>query len=361
MKKMLSKAVLAAILVLSMFSQNVMAFELPDELKKFASDVASDITDAGEHAGDTITGAFDAAGKAASGAAEKAEEITSGAASQIGTIASETGKKLKTSEAAQQIEDFAAGFTSKAGNVASEWGHWAGETADGVKTSLSKAGVTVAATASEMREATNDKAAELTAAAGKQADEAISAVKGAGNMVIDQAGHVVNLASAGAGYASSAAGSALKILKEKGDVLMQIAQDAIGDIDLSDEQNWTTAKKEVERAIDEAYKTGVIDKKVDRETVQIVTNILFGTMMYTYQYSNGQISLGDYAKSMSEVIIREGLPTGIGFITDLLPTGPINGDISKEVTYYLISVAYGDDSGEVIEEDEEMLLEEISE
>ena len=60
-------------------------------------------------------------------------------------------------------------------------------------------------TASDLGNATANKAAELTDKAGKAANNAINAVSDAGNMVVDQAGCVVDLAAAGAGYVSSAA------------------------------------------------------------------------------------------------------------------------------------------------------------
>ena len=355
MKRKASKLILSMILTFSMFSQNAMAIKLPD-LGKMASDAASGIADVAGQAGEVISGAADQAGKVISDAAGQAGEAIAGAVDQAGKIASETGQNIgKTaSGAAQQVGDLASGFASKAGELTSEWGHWAGETADGVKEKLSKAGVSIQTTAAELGNATADRASELTEAAGKTASKAVDAVKGAGDMVVDQAGHVVDLAAAGAAYVSEAAGFAFKVLQDQGAVLMQIAQDAVEDIDLSDEQNWDKAKAAIEDAIEKAYDTGIINEKIDRETVQVITNIIFGTMMYTYQYSNGQITLGDYAGSMSEVIIREGLPTGVGFITDLLPTGPISGDIAREAAYYLISVAYGDDSGEEIEEEEEV-------
>ena len=343
MKRQFMKRILVTVILTCMFSQDVMAgFKFPD-VGKMASDAASGIAGAAGQAGDAITGAVEQAGDALSDAAQNIGKTASGAAKQIG--------------------DFATGFASQAGAVAAEWGQKAGETADGIKKNLSDAGVKVQVTATELGKATADKASELTEKAGKTADDAINAVTGAGNMVMDQAGHVVDLAAAGAGYVSSAAGNAFKVLQEEGEVLMEIAQEAVADIDLSDEQNWEEAKQKVETAIEKAYDTGVLkEDKVDKETVQIVTRITFGTLMYSYQYANKQITLGDYAGSMSEVIIKEGLPSGVGFIVKLLPIKVPNADkMAKEATYYLISVAYGDKSGEEIEAEEDALLEEVLE
>ena len=264
-----------------------------------------------------------------------------------------------TSEAAEGIAD-AAG---KAGELISVWGEKAGETADQVKKSLSDAGVKIQNTASELGQATAGKAGELTDKAGDSVDKAIDAVKGAGDLVVDQAGHVVDLAAAGAGYISESALNAFRVLKEQGTILMGIAQEAAADIDLSDQQNWETAKSTVIEAVRHAYSTGILDGKYDENTVQIVTNVIFGTMMYTAQYNNEAITLSEYAGSMSEMLIKEGLPAGVGFIVKLLvgnmsteSAGKQIGNIAKEVTYYLISQAYGDKSGEEIESEEEALM-----
>ena len=85
-------------------------------------------------------------------------------------------------------------------------------------------------------------------------------------------------------------------------------------------------------------------------------------MMYGYQYSNEQITLGQYVASMSEVLIREGLPTGVGFIVSRLPIMVPHADkLARDATLYLISVAYGDKSGEEIEKEEDMVMEDAEE
>ena len=115
---------------------------------------------------------------------------------------------------------------------------------------------------------------ELTDKAGNVANDAIDAVSDAGNMVVDKAGHAVDLAAAGAGYVSSAAGTAYQILLEKGATLMQIAEDAVSDIDLADENNWVTARAAVDGAIEKAYAEGILSNdKVDKEVVRIVTSL----------------------------------------------------------------------------------------
>jgi hypothetical protein len=84
--------------------------------------------------------------------------------------------------------------------------------------------------------------------------------------------------------------------------------------------------------------------------------------MYGYQYKNEQITLGDYVSAMSEVLIREGLPTGVGFLVSILPINkiPHAESLAKEATIYLISKAYGDEPGNEIEAEEEALLEDYA-
>ena len=292
--------------------------------------------------------------------ASEAAEAVSGAVDKAGDVVSDTGKTIgeTVSGVMEQAGNLTSGFRTQAGELISDWGKKAGETADSVKESLSEAGIKMQDTASELGSATADKAAELTDKAGDVANNAIDAVKGAGDLVVDQAGHVVDLAAAGAGYVTETAGKAMKVLKDQGAALMQIAQDAVADMDLSNEQNWDVAKTKVEEAIETAYRTGVLDKAIDEDTVQLVTRIIFGSMMYTYQYNNGIITLGEYASSMSEMIMKEGLPTGVGFIINMVIGNkiPHSADIAKEVTYFLVSKAFGDKSGEEIESEEEALM-----
>ena len=243
----------------------------------------------------------------------------------------------------------------------SEWGRRAGETADTLKQNLLNAGVKLRFSAEQLGNAKVEKVSSLMDEAGKAADDAIRAASGAADFVVDQAGHVVDLAAAGAGYVSSAAGEAFRVLQDQdqGEVFMKIAEDDIGGIDLLEPENWDEARAAVDAAIEKTYdEYEILDKsKTDEETVRVVASIVFGTMMYGYQYSNGLITLGEYTRYMSEVLIREGLPTGVGFIAALLPIkAPHAESLARDATYYLISIAYGDKSGEEIEAEEELLL-----
>ncbi len=360
MKKMFSAFI--AMLMSSSFvlSQAVMALELPN-LEGMASEAASGISDAMSG----ISEAAAAAGENISNAAAAAGENVSNSAGQAGDFVSELAGNVGTavSGAAQQVADVSAGFASQAGKVLSDWGRQAGETADTVKEQLSDAGVAVQTSAKELGSATAQKASELTEQAGKGADNAINAVSGAADYVVDQAGHVVDLAAVGADYVSDGAMEVYGVLQEYGSLLMKIAEDAVSEIDLSKTENWEKTRTIVYRAIDKAYESGLIDReKISEATMRTAASIVFSAMMYGYQYQNNVITLGEYVSNMSEVLIREGLPTGVGFLITLLPINIPHADsMAKEVTYYLISLAYGDNSGAEIEKEEETLLEQVEE
>ena len=337
MKKRVSTFTAAVLLCSLVLSQTAMAIELPDP-GRLAEEILAGITDAAESAGNAISDAAQTAGGAAS------------------DMAGNVGDAV--SEAAGQVEDIASGFASQTGEVLSDWGRQAGETADSVKEKLSDAGATVKISAEKLGDATAEKASELIGKAGKTADDAINAVSDGVDYVVDQAGHVVDLAALGAEHASSAASDAFQVLKDSGSLLMEIAQEAAAGLDLSKPKIWDTVKTKVEKAIDRAYESGLLRSKViSRETMRAVTNIVFGAMMYGYRYSNGEITLGEYVSGMSEVLIRNGLPTGVGYLVSLLPIAVPNADkMAKQATYYLISKAYGDGPGEEIEAEEEAML-----
>lgn len=367
MKKRVS-AILATLLICtSVFSQEVMAFGLPDpsELGKLASEAASGIADAAGTAGGAIADAAGTAGGAIADTAGTAGGAIVDAAGQVGEAASDIAGNVGdvVSSAAGQVSDVVSGFASRAGEVLSGWGAVAGETADSVKQKLSDAGVKVKTSAEELGSATAKKASKLTEQAGKTADDAIGAVTDAGGFVVDRAGHVIDLAAAAADYVSSEAAEALQVLQRYGTLLMNLAEAAVSGIDLSKEESWEEAKAAVDAAVDKAFDEGIIDReKVSEEAIQIATRIVFGALMYGYQYKNEQITLGDYVSAMSEVLIREGLPTGVGFLVSILPINkiPHAESLAKEATIYLISKAYGDEPGNEIEAEEEALLEDYA-
>lgn len=238
----------------------------------------------------------------------------------------------------------------------SELGKLASEAASGIADAAGTAGGAIA-------DAAGTAGGAIADAAGT-ADDAIGAVTDAGGFVVDRAGHVIDLAAVAADYVSSEATEALQVLQRYGTLLMNLAEAAVSGIDLSKEESWEEAKAAVDAAVDKAFDEGIIDReKVSEEAIQIATRIVFGALMYGYQYKNEQITLGDYVSAMSEVLIREGLPTGVGFLVSILPINkiPHAESLAKEATIYLISKAYGDEPGNEIEAEEEALLEAVSE
>ena len=324
--------------------------KLPD-VGGFISDAADGISSAAKDAKDAVT---DAAGKAG--------DVISDTAGKVGSFASEKAKDLggAAAEAASQVGDLASGFASDAGNFFSEWGKQAGETADGVKEKLKDAGVTVKVKAEDLGNATKDKASELAGKAGETLDDAIEAVSGAADLVIDEAGHVVDLAAVGGDYIKEGASAAFGFLKEQGSFLMEIGEEALAEIDLDDERTWEIAEQYVEEAIETAYRKGVFGETVrmDGETIRILSEIVVASLMYGGKYAKGQITVKEYALAMSESIIKAGLPAGVGFIVGLTPASQIPGaeNLAKEATYYLITKAYEDKSGDEIEAEEEAFM-----
>ena len=352
MRKKNITSLMIMIMLTAVFSQNVSAgFKLPD-IGEVASDITSGISDAADHAGEAISDKAQQAGEALAGVAGHAGTLLDDLTSGVGTAAS---------GAARQIGDIASGFASHAGSVVSEWGKQAGKTSDNIKDLLSDAGVTIQITAEQLGNATADKASDLTEKAGKVADDAINVVSGAPDFVVDQAGHVVDLAAIGSEYVTSTASEAFQIIKEKSSLLMSIAEEAVAGLDLSKQENWEEAKDAVDNALEEAFAEGILQAK-NEETIRIITRIVFGSMMYSYQYSNGYITLGEYVSRMSEVLIKEGLPTGVGFIISILPFSTGHADwFAKQATYYLISLAYNDRPGDEIESEEKRLFENVLE
>ena len=317
---------IACITMMTAVSHNAMAIELPD-LGKLASDIATGVAETADNAGKAISDAAD----------------------QVGEMATAAG---------QQIGVFASGFAANVNEVAAQWAENAGETADNVKKAFDEAGATIQVTAGDLGNATAEKAAELTATIQETAGDVMNTVNGTANMVIDQAGHVVDLAAVGADYVTTTAYNVMEIISQNGEKLMKLATDAVADIDLSDPANWEPAKEAIADAIVNAYEEGLISEEViDADTMNVLVNIVFDSILYGYQYSNCQISLDEYTKAMSETIIREGLPTGVSYIADKLPV-PFVGKLAKAVTTYLIALAYEDKPGDEITAEEEAVLEE---
>ena len=328
MKRRMAALLLAALLSARSFSADACALLTLPDLSELASDVISGISDAAEDAAETVNNAAAQAGEVLTGAASGAGEMLSGAASQAGQFASDIG--------------------SWASESAPVWAEQAGETAEKIREQLEEAGVTIRTTASEIGAATAEKATELIGMTGNNTDDVITAVSDAADLAVDQAGRVVDFAAAGLDFISEAAEGAYQVLEEQGGALMKKAEEAVSELDLTDTAVWDAAKDRIGKVVEEAVLTGILGNNADAETIQVVTDIIFGVLAYGSQYTGGEITLSDYVNHISELIIREGLPVGVGLIVELLPVGRIPNakTVAKEAAYYLIALAYGAGAGE---------------
>ena len=385
---------IAIIALVHLFTQQIYAFKLPDigeiaseaaagisDAAKGASQVAKDATDkAGETitsvtntAGKAITDTATEAGKAASNTINQAGEMINDAtgiagktisdtAGQVGDFAMGTAKQIgdTATVASEQVGNIMAGFAANAQKVILEWAENAGKTAEDVKKTLDDAGVALTVNAAALGNATVEKANDIVEAAGNTAEDALNTVSNAGDFVLDQAGHVVDLASVGVDYVTDSASQAFLILQENGSTIMQTVNDALEGIDLSDETMWESGRQIVHDSIELAVKSGKIPVNIDEETINILSDVVFESAKYGVLYSKGQITVGEYTAGMSEVIIRNGVPTGVSVIAGYLSGGnPVLKRLAKNAAVFVISVAYNDESEADIIEEEEGLLNEV--
>ena len=333
----------------------------------FFEDAAAGISEAAGKAGEVISGAAGQAGEVISGAAGQAGEVISGAAGQAGEViggaASQAGEAISgvagqageaiggaasqagaaIGGAASQAGDIALGFAANAGDVMKQWGENVSETSDAVKKTLEDAGLAITVEAAELSSSTMKKASDITNMAGDTVDGAIAAVSNAGDFVLDQAGHVVDMASIGIGNASREASQALDALQECGTQLVEIAGDAVDGLDLDNEAVWNQAELAIHKAVKNACEKNILPIRLDEETITILSDILLVAVKGGYQCSRGRITLGDYTHGMSDVIIRNGIPAGVGTIAGLLTGG--NGTamkLAREATFLIITSANSD-------------------
>jgi len=311
----------------------------------FFEDAAAGISEAAGKAGEAIGGAASQAGGVIGGAASKAGETISGAAGQAGEViggaAGQAGAAI--GGAASQAGDIALGFAANAGDVMKQWGENVSETSDAVKQALQDAGIAITVGASELGDATMEKASEIIDMAGDTVDGAIAAVSNAGDFVLDQAGHVVDMASIGIGNASCEASQALDALQECGTQLVEITGDAVDGLDLDNEAVWNQAEQAIHKAIKDACNSNILPIRPDEETITILSDIMLEAAKGGYRCSKGQITLGDYTHDMSDVIIRNGIPAGVGTIAGLLTGG--NGTamkLAREAAFLIITSANSD-------------------
>lgn len=171
------------------------------------------------------------------------------------------------------------------------------------------------------------------------AENAGSKLSDAADMVIDKAGNVIDMASEGAAEVTEAGKNAAQILQEKGEELMKIVNEELANIDLPD-QDWKKVENAVDAALEKASEAGLLGDKSDSETIRAIASLILGVVMYSYQYSDGEIDLKEFVSSLSEVIISEGIPAGVGYVVSQLPIPIPNADkYAEEAALYLLSKA----------------------
>lgn len=275
---------------------------------------------------------------------ERAGEAAEAVQGAAGTVAEKAGELGVT--ASEKAGEFGAAVSEQAGKAADAAGTFisnAGATMSGFAGDASETAAQLSEAASKVTKDVKEKAEEVAA-------QAMSTMSGAADVVVDQSGNIRNLAVEGAGVVADSAVQAYEVIRDKGSELMQIAQEAISKIDVSDPEALYSAKETIDKAVEESVEDGSLGVKLSQETIQIVTDVVFWSAVYGIQYTNKQISLPEYASLMSGVIIRNGLPAGVGFVADRLPI-PGVGNLAKTVTTLLIEAAYQNGQEEVLTEE----------
>ena len=231
-----------------------------------------------------------------------------------------------------------------------------GTAVSGIGDYLNGFGQNVYEAAAQVSEAAESISKDVADQSSAIADQALRTLNGAANVVVDGTGNIINMASESADAVSSSAAEALETISSMGAELSTLADAAVIGLNLTKPENIEKARAAIDQVIDNAYNKGLLGKTLDLESVQIIKDIIFGTAIYGYQYSRGLITLPEYATLLSKIIIRAGLPAGVGYIASKLPV-PGAGDIAKEVTTLLVQAAFGEGEEEILYEDTEALPE----
>ena len=225
-----------------------------------------------------------------------------------------------------------------------------GTAVSGIGDYLNGFGQNVYEAAAQVSEAAESISKDVADQSSAIADQALRTLNGAANVVVDGTGNIINMASESADAVSSSAAEALETISSMGTELSTLADAAVIGLNLTKPENIEKARAAIDQVIDNAYNKGLLGKTLDLESVQIIKDIIFGTAVYGYQYSRGLITLPEYATLLSKIIIRAGLPAGVGYIASKLPV-PGAGDIAKEVTTLLVQAAFGEGEEEILYED----------
>ena len=225
-----------------------------------------------------------------------------------------------------------------------------GTAVSGIGDYLNGFGQNVYEAAAQVSEAAESISKDVADQSSAIADQALRTLNGAANVVVDGTGNIINMASESADAVSSSAAEALETISSMGAELSTLADAAVIGLNLTKPENIEKARAAIDQVIDNAYNKGLLGKTLDLESVQIIKDIIFGTAIYGYQYSRGLITLPEYATLLSKIIIRAGLPAGVGYVASRLPV-PGAGDIAKEVTTLLVQAAFGEGEEEILYED----------
>ena len=225
-----------------------------------------------------------------------------------------------------------------------------GTAVSGIGDYLNGFGQNVYEAAAQVSEAAESISKDVADQSSAIADQALRTLNGAANVVVDGTGNIINMASESADAVSSSAAEALETISSMGAELSTLADAAVIGLNLTKPENIEKARAAIDQVIDNAYNKGLLGKTLDLESVQIIKDIIFGTAIYGYQYSRGLITLPEYATLLSKIIIRAGLPAGVGYVASKLPV-PGAGDIAKEVTTLLVQAAFGEGEEEILYED----------
>ena len=225
-----------------------------------------------------------------------------------------------------------------------------GTAVSGIGDYLNGFGQNVYEAAAQVSEAAESISKDVADQSSAIADQALRTLNGAANVVVDGTGNIINMASESADAVSSSAAEALETISSMGAELSTLADAAVIGLNLTKPENIEKARAAIDEVIDNAYDKGLLGKTLSLESVQIIKDIIFGTAIYGYQYSCGLITLPEYATLLSKIIIRAGLPAGVGYIASKLPV-PGAGDIAKEVTTLLVQAAFGEGEEEILYED----------
>ena len=203
-----------------------------------------------------------------------------------------------------------------------------------IQETLAAAGINIQISAKEMGEFTMEKLSSLGEWSGKVAD----LFSEAAGYVMDASGNVIDMAAYQAKQMGDTVYGAYKTLTEKVKSILTIINFVMTTFDLTKEENVKIARSYVEKAITQAYKSGTFGTFVSLASVQMAARMIFDTVVYVYQFQQGQSTLHELVSNVSTMIIREMVPIGVGKIIGLTNL-PKSEELARSVSTYVVSIA----------------------